>query len=760
MIKKIAILLSAAVLAIAQEYRIKGPSAPKPYEATAVQEMTEYLGRRISGNLSVDGKSPITLYIGDTELAAKHNLLSTTLPSEQWVIKSFGKDVVVNGGGTRGALYATYHFLEDLCGVHWWSEYEDYVPEASSLRLPKLDLSGKPVLIYRDLYGTENNGKFGARNAIRNRLNRRGDLPIPAEYGGSFNYGPPYHCHVLDRYLPAKQHLAEHPEWFSLENGKRVGGQGSGQLCLTNPEIAPMFTKLVLKNIEESIAAAQKEGVPAPMMYDLSQNDNKHYCRCEKCEAFAKEHNQSGLYMTFVNAVAREVAKVHPEVYLTFVAYQYTEEPPKGLIDGKPITAEPNVIVRVTNTTSNHAVSVLHPDNAFYKNIIERWKEHTDILFGSDYAVTFGFGITDMPFPSEFHYADLFRFLRDNKVQGSFWEHEYPQKADMYELKFFLECKLMENPDLDIAALIMTFMSKYYGAAAPFILRYRQELNMTCQKNHGKVTWFPVLNDFIFITDMDIMRFQKLFDDACAAVADDKLLLSRVYRARSNLDRLTCRRDANALNYHGDNSPPVSRIDSEQSRIRLEEHWLKWQERYNSRERLIKDAKDEILTYSRKIQKMPPPPDFMKDRNYYEFYTPSLESHHRPSVMPVDDPESPTGRAMRTTVSVLHYSNMPFVIGFCDKGAEKNVMTTTFDKIPEGAGYHWYKMGTVTIPPNSYVYLTRAWTTKLTTGLPQLIGKRFEIWASVKHVGPQFHPDQKGPEYIFVDRIILAEPIE
>ena len=80
MIRKIAISLSIAVLAIAQEYRIKGPAAPKPYEKTAVKEMTEYLGRRISGNLSVDGQSPVTLYIGDTELAAKHNLLSTKLP--------------------------------------------------------------------------------------------------------------------------------------------------------------------------------------------------------------------------------------------------------------------------------------------------------------------------------------------------------------------------------------------------------------------------------------------------------------------------------------------------------------------------------------------------------------------------------------------------------------------------------------------------------------------------------------------------------
>ncbi len=756
--KSILFMMCAAAFAFAQEYIIKGPAAPKPYEKTAVQEMTEYLGRRISGNLSVDGKSPITLYIGDTELAAKHNLLSTTLESEQWVIKSFGKDVVVNGGGTRGALYATYHFLEDLCGIHWWSEYEDYVPEASSLRLPKLDMSGKPTLIYRDLYGSEN-GAFAGRNAIRNRLNRCGDFKITAEYGGSFNYGPPYHTHTLDRYLPAAKHLAEHPEWFSLQNGKRVGGQGSGQLCLSNPEIVPLFSKLVLESIETAIKESKAEGVPAPIIYDLTENDNNQYCRCDECAAFMKEHNASGQYLLFVNGVARNVAKVHPEVFISFCAYLYTEEPPKGLIDGKPITAEPNVIVRITNTSSNHAVSVLHPDNAFYKGIIERWREHCGIIFASDYAVTFGQNITDMPFPSEFHYADLFRFLRDNNVRGSFWEHEFPQRADMYELKFFMECKLMENPDLDPEKLMKEFVDKYYGAAARHILKYRRELNRICAKNHGVVKWFPSLSNFKFITDDDVIAFQKIFDEACAAVADDELLLSRVYRARVNLDRLVCRRAGDTLLYHGTNPPPPPKLNSAPSRKRLETHWLKWQERYDRREFLKKAVLDEISTYSGNSIKMLPPPDFLKDRNYYDFYTPSLESHGA-KVERVDDPESPSGRAMRTTVAHSHYYNMPFAIGFCDKGAEKNVMTTTYREIPKGAGYHWFKMGTVTIPENSYVYLTRAWTTKLTTGLPPLLGKRFEIWASVKHVGPQFHPEQKGPEYIFVDRIILAEPIE
>ena len=55
--------------------------------------------------------------------------------------------------------------------------------------------------------------------------------------------------------------------------------------------------------------------------------------------------------------------------------------------------------------------------------------------------------------------------------------------------------------------------------------------------------------------------------------------------------------------------------------------------------------------------------------------------------------------------------------------------------------------------------MTREWTTQLKTSYPQLIGKTFEIWASVKFTGKQFHPEQVDEhEYIYIDRVVLIEP--
>ena len=105
--------LITAELALAAPYEVAGPEAPKPHECTATNELSAYLAKRVAGAVRVGGKDNIVFRVGDTELARKKGLLSTQLPSEKWVIRSFGNEVLLNGGGPRGALFAVYHFLED-----------------------------------------------------------------------------------------------------------------------------------------------------------------------------------------------------------------------------------------------------------------------------------------------------------------------------------------------------------------------------------------------------------------------------------------------------------------------------------------------------------------------------------------------------------------------------------------------------------------------------------------------------------------------
>ena len=737
----------------AQSYLVKGPENPKPHETTAVKELQEYLGRRIDGRLEIGGKSPVVFMVGDTELAKEHGLLSNKIEDERWIIKSIGDKVLINGGGTRGVLYATYHFLEDYCGIHWWSNWEDYVPKASPLKLAALDVTGKPMFLYRDIYSSPRQPQ-DAVTAIRVRMNRCGSTPIPASLGGSFNYGPPDHCHTFDWYIPPKKYAAEHPEYYSWRNGKRIiGEKNGGQLCLTNPDLKPIFLENLLKFIEQGEEKAKKDGVNPPRIYDISMNDTQHRCECEKCKAEEEKYNPSGFYLNFLNWLAEEVAKVHPEIYISTLAYHYTEPPPKG-----GVRAADNLIIKLCDTRTNQAASILEDCNKIYKDFLSEWKNYAKNLFIWDYAIVFQ-GMTGLPFASEFHYGDLYRTYYENNVTGLFWEHEWGFKADMYELKFFLETKLFEDPYQDVDKLIDTFMDCYYGAAGRQVLAIRKEMDKIRKEKKAIVTWMPSVGSFTFLAD-DIVRLQAMYDKAEEAVKDDELLMAHVRRSRLGLDRLTCMLGKPMI-YHGGDIADRKELGSRQAMARLQESWVGWYKRLNAHQNEINDVKRELETYGVGMKAAPVPKE-LEGRRFYDFYAIHLKVWDKNTQVLVDDAEATNGKAIRVDVdsSDNRYFDLPFEIGFYDDNAEKSLGSKSFGKIPEGSGYHWYKLpNPVTIPENGLFYMTRAWTTQLKTGYPQLIGKTFEIWASAKFTGKQFHPEQVNEhEYIFIDRVVLIEP--
>ena len=732
---------------VAQSYFIKGPESPKPYEAMAIKELAEYLAKRIDGKLTIGGTSPVTFHVGDTKLAARHQLLSNSLPEDEWHIRSVGNDVILNGGGTHGALYATYHFLEDYCGIHWWSVVEEYVPAASSLTLDALDVSGRPAFIYRDMYVAQS-GPNHAQLRARVRLNGCDGVKPKAEFGGSFRYGPPSASHTFGRYFPAKRYLESHPEYFSLLDGKRK----DGQLCVTNKELRKEFLKKLLENIEKSHKAAEATGMPSPQIYDVSMNDNRSRCQCDECKAAEEKFNPSGLYLDFVNELAVEVKKKYPNVFISTLAYYYNEQPPKG-----GVKAADNVIVRLCDTQTNQAASILEPCNKVYLDMLSQWKKHAKNLFIWDYSIIYGKNMTGLPFASEWHYGDLFRTYHENNVSGIFWEHEEPHMADMYELKFFLETKLMENPYLDDKQLIETFMTCYYGPAAPYVKQYRLRLNELRKERNGRVVWFPIFSAFNYIDDNAIMEFNALFEKAEGAVKDDKTLWARVRHARCGLDRLICMRKGCGWSYHGPALALDNKIDVAAAYRRLAESWPAWARQFPGEETLAKQVTDMISLFDNAQHKLPPPVEF-KDRNFYDFY-PNGFVNYRDAGKLIDDPASPVGKALRINADASDYYKLPFALGYYDQGNKKTLTNVTYQR-PHKKGYAWYSGGKVRIPEDGSIFVTRSWYVSQKTGSisSSLIGKEYEIFVSAKFTGPLYWADEQGESHIYIDRMLLVEP--
>ncbi len=747
--------LCCAAALFAQDYKIVGPVEPKPYEATAIKDLTEYLGRRVKGILTIGGKSGVTFHVGDTELAKSKGLMSSELPDEKWIVKSFGDQILINGGGRHGALYATYHFLEDCCDVHWWSDFEDYVPPASPLALPTLDMSGRPYFRYRNIY--RGSATANELTAFRNRLNANGaHVKSTAAVGGSVDYGSPAWTHTHAKYISEEEFFKDHPEYFALRDGKRMAGWPNGQLCLSHPDLPEIFARKMCEYIEKDRAQAAKDGVPYPIFYDVSENDNLNACRCPKCLEYVEKYSYSTQLIEFLNEIAKRVAPKYPDIFISSLAYNYTDTPPK-----KDIRTEKNVVIRLCDTTTNQAFSILHPENARFKAYVEQWKKHTDYLSIWDYAVAYHEISSTYPFAGEFYYGDLYKFYRDNNVQGIFWEHEYENRTDMFEYKFFLECKLMEDPDADIAKLQNIFMTRYYGAAAPFVLEHRRLIDRACHENKGKIacaTEVP-FTSFAFLTDSVMREIDAVMDKAEAAVTDDATLRLRVNRARLGVDLLAFRRHKR-LNLYGFDAATenTAGVNLQKAAVRLDRDWRKWTERYPAAKshlaKIDRELKD--LDVKSDAPTLKVPAQFKDSR--FVYFRPEECTFFGNTISLVDDAESSSGRGARFNGKSLHYYRLPFGMGCYDAKNRKAVVEFSMGTVGDSSGYNWYKMGRVTVTEECILYFNRSWTIQVPISYPETMGRTFDVWAELKFTGPMYHPEIKdGESFINLGLVVLEE---
>lgn len=523
-------------------YTIKGPESPKPWEKTAVEELTNYLARRVAGGakVTVGGSSAVTFHVGDTEFAAKKGLSSKTMEEECWTICTFGGDVVLNGGGYRGCLYAVYHFLEDWCGVRWWSETEEDILDSGDLVLPKMDIKDKPALIYRNLMNSNDPKVSTARIAARRRLNRNFELPIPVSLGGGMYVGPPRHTHACMDYVPYEKYGKEHPEYFAVNSKKKPGDENEFQLCLSNRDVHRVLLEGVLASIKKGTADAKAKGLLPPTLYDLTIFDNSYCCECPKCSTAAEKYGRSGLELKAINWIAGEVAKKHPEVTILLAAYNYLEKGPKG-----GVKAAPNVGIRFCPLGVNFASSLLSDDAANKKTIANflSWRGKADNLFVWDYAVTFGRDTLGYPFPNEWYFGEKYRFYASCGLRAIEWEQEWPHLSDLFDLKHYLLSKLSEKPDLDYQALMKRAFSEFFGPkAGSLVYASRKRLLEVQQRGRPYISFMPDLSHFDFITDEDAAFMADLYDRAEKAVAGDARYIRRLKRARSGLDRLMERR--------------------------------------------------------------------------------------------------------------------------------------------------------------------------------------------------------------------------
>ncbi|MBQ6247892.1 MAG: DUF4838 domain-containing protein, partial [Kiritimatiellae bacterium] len=307
-------------------------------------------------------------------------------------------------------------------------------------------------------------------------------------------------------------YFEKHPEYFSLVDGAR---RKDGQICLTNPEVLEIVTSNLLARIRRD---------PGAKFYSVSQDDNWHRCQCDGCKVVEKEEESAaGPIIRFVNAIAEKVEKEFPNALIHTFAYNYSTKPPAKTKPHK------NVVVQLCTDACEHARPIrgnAHGGTAAFQRNLEGWALLTDKLFIWDY--TTDFRLYTLPWPNVLSLQDNLRLFRENGVKMVFAQGDnLGRHADWAELKAWLLAKWMWNPDLPMEGLLEDFFQGYYGAAAPYVRRYFDEIHrriMTPAPNGTPRTLGMYAPDASQAIDADFLaEAAELFRKAEESVRDDQL---------------------------------------------------------------------------------------------------------------------------------------------------------------------------------------------------------------------------------------------
>jgi hypothetical protein len=523
----------AATLALAQAgataYAIAVAESATAPERTAAAELAAYL-KQITGAefamvtpAAAAGRPVIAVGPGAAKAVAPGlGLDKAALGDDGIVLKTVPPHLILSGaeGARRGTLYAVYTFLEDRCGVRWWTQDASLVPRQADLASGALDLTYVPPFRYREaLYNRLAEGRKDpakTRFLVQSRFNGHFN-DIPADWGGSYTLIG--WCHTFEQLLPPATYFKDHPEWYSELDGKRRAEQS--QLCCTNEA---MIAELA-KNVLAAIARQPEAGI-----ISVAQNDWGGNCQCAPCKALdAAEGSPSGSLLYCVNRVAEVVEQARPGFLVETLAYQYTRKPPKT------VRPRANVLVRLSVIERSAGQPIDSAMNQGLMADLQAWKAAAPNLFLWDYTANMTAAFT--PHPNLGVFGPDTRTYAASNVRGVFFEGNHyagDARGDFDELKTYLMAHLLWNPQQDEQRLITDFLNGYYGKAGPILQSYL-DLLAARGRDVRLSSWMPG-PDAAWL-DLDAMnRGTELFDQAQAAVAADPACLARVRRARLQLE--------------------------------------------------------------------------------------------------------------------------------------------------------------------------------------------------------------------------------
>ncbi|MFN2352461.1 MAG: DUF4838 domain-containing protein [Kiritimatiellia bacterium] len=212
-----------------------------------------------------------------------------------------------------GSFNAVCEFLRGL-GVRWYmpGELGEVVPDLADIPLPAIDLTVKPDYAVRHWHGS-----YMAYAPETVMWEMRQGMNSGYEV-----LGAGMHVHGMRLLMGRPEMFSAHPDYYAVFAGQR----DSHHACFASEGLvqeSARFARAVFDILGEPVVS-------------LWPNDGLRQCQCEKCWG----QNPSDFAWGFIDRVAREVYKTHPDKFISGGAYAAYRQPPPNIA-----RFSPNVLV-------------------------------------------------------------------------------------------------------------------------------------------------------------------------------------------------------------------------------------------------------------------------------------------------------------------------------------------------------------------------------------------------------------------------------
>lgn len=455
------------------EYKIVIPAKADFYENYAKDEFNA-LFKKITGRELPVITDEVTfaagsklISIGRTNLLKESNVQANydELTRDGYRVALDGDTLYLVGGGSYGTVYAVYGFMARQFGYKFYNPDEIYFANPENMEIGEYDVTDIPD--FENRTGGWYFSRFDDAAAIRYRTFKYfGYMRDGEEFFGSWA-----HNHIKE-YLPIRLYHGEHPDWYSPE---------FTQLCLSNEEMWPEFTRRVIERIQER---------PKAEFFLLGQEDRPTFCGCPRCLEQIEKYGRSGVMMRFVNHVAREVKKWQmencPERHIligTFAYQKTTVAPVKQDENGNYVPLDPsvvpedNVFIMIAPISADGSVTLTDTErNPAAKKALDAWYSLTHKCILWTYCSNFDrkFGFFD-----NFHVlSDNYKIFKKYQFRWVYYENNAARGGTALQpLLCYLHANLAWNVNFDVAAETVDFMRHYYKEGADHMLAYLKGFN-------------------------------------------------------------------------------------------------------------------------------------------------------------------------------------------------------------------------------------------------------------------------------------------